>query len=1079
MTPPSLVHILSALKKWFLRLTRRSASLFFLLLSSLRRSTRCHAQPQAGNSRLISQPRLSSGFLLRALEVDIAGDDVPICFSLLPPASGPMGEPSSHSDDPYTGTHSRDSRPLCKGTGSPPLEANPTTTGYPNATESSGLHQGSMSSLHLSLQMGESSVGDRTILNDQLQESSSPGTSRHSDFHELPRPRSRSQGYMDNTHSINTTRGAEIIRPVGFPTRVNSMKYLSYTKTVHSRPHLARSAIMRRSTDTDAVGRVSVGTDRSLTRSIATSESRQVPYRTHKGRVGSHPVSVHSVSIHHGSPHTIFVPLASPIQAVSISDPGSDHRRYDTAPPGSPERLGSEVALPMVYDGGPPIGLLVAEEVRRREEYIPRSSVPSRTAIPAMTVKFPVHDAAVPPGWTKLVHPQGCCYFVHQEKRTFTQMNICEKDVREKIEYYMQYLLYELHKHGDLELDMSQVDLVLEPKVFSNGDTIVGCYYFANHRDRCLFWLDEYNTEDILSDCSGVENLSHIRLAIQAQYWKHCEYFPCLCPVTQDLVDEVKDMLLYAKCDHLSSRQSTASFDLIEIRDYLSIVDKIKVYSSIDQKMQRCHAAIVIGRIMYAFSRNHFVNSHGESSVRLTFEQTVHPYTPSLLIVVLAPFLFLDPLALVRELHTTFIDNTPSSERWNAFNAKLNGQLQDSTLLATVLLNANVGFLAINTVDMSGRSPTQVASYMSLVASLGSMIIGLLLVSHTRTLGQGTVLQGEVFLSGLGEKERRLERLAIIYSLPKTLLMWGMIFFFAAFSINWWGPGDRTSRAVVGSVILLALVVISFGVIRTSSRGDRWWRQTKLIFLELFTSLADAWKQLVELMGMKKGQRDDPQSHAEGINPFPIAGADASILPGFQPEIPGSDHRENHPNSSIPPTRQYRPTTSMDSPQQPHDANSTQPSSDLRPSPGFLSGTGSLQRIREDIQNVFRDKSTMGGYCEPDAAPLGMHFTTSPNSGSEWMVGTAVDAILHSDALPTATDTGTSILPGPSRTEERERVEYTDNIVEEPGELDDPQRSPSTTLPPRIFAKNAPDDYFHHAPNWTLQEGHDLEECED
>jgi hypothetical protein len=52
---------------------------------------------------------------------------------------------------------------------------------------------------------------------------------------------------------------------------------------------------------------------------------------------------------------------------------------------------------------------------------------------------------------------------------------------------------------------------------------------------------------------------------------------------------------------------------------------------------------------------------------------------------------------------------------------------------ATVLLNANVGFLAIGSVDLNGRSPIQ-------VASMGSMILGLLLVSHNRTMGQGTRL---------------------------------------------------------------------------------------------------------------------------------------------------------------------------------------------------------------------------------------------------------------------------------------------------------------------------------------------------
>jgi hypothetical protein len=102
----------------------------------------------------------------------------------------------------------------------------------------------------------------------------------------------------------------------------------------------------------------------------------------------------------------------------------------------------------------------------------------------------------------------------------------------------------------------------------------------------------------------------------------------------------------------------------------------------------QCSVIGLSSRHLWAFSgRNHFINSHGENCVRLAFEQTIHPYTPSLLIVIMAPFLFLDPVALVRELHTIFVDNTPSSERWNAFNLNLNGQLQDSTLLVNILIH--------------------------------------------------------------------------------------------------------------------------------------------------------------------------------------------------------------------------------------------------------------------------------------------------------------------------------------------------------------------------------------------------------
>ncbi|KAG1753613.1 uncharacterized protein EDB91DRAFT_1333047 [Suillus paluster] len=579
----------------------------------------------------------------------------------------------------------------------------------------------------------------------------------------------------------------------------------------------------------------------------------------------------------HGSPDMPSIPFHSPVQAVPRSDPGIDHHTHYTVPPGNDEQPGQEVV--MVHDGLL-IAPMVATEVRRYQRSVPRVLNVSKTTIPAMTVTFPVHDMAMPQGWITLVHPEGSRYFVHQEKvrpdhdlwkaddlsgryipqRTFTETNICNKQTCEDIEYYMQFLLDELQRvveHGNLELDMKQVDLVLEPKTF-DGDSVVCCYYFANHRDRCLFWLNDFNAKGILSDCEGVENLSHIRFAIEAQYWRHCDYFPSLFLVTQSLVDEVKDMLMHAACDHLTSMQSSAAFDAIELRDHLSVVDKIKVYSPADQSMQQCHAAIVIGRIMYTFSHNHFVNYHGEDCARLVVEQTVHgwAYKRSPLMVILAPLLFFDPVTQVRDLHKVFVDKMACTARWNAFSSKLNGQLQDSNLLATVLLNANVGFLAIDSVDGSGKSSTQVASYMSLVASMGSMILGLLLVSHNRTMGQGTHLHAELFLSGLHDREHGLEKLAIIYSLPKALLIWGMVFFFAAFSVDWWSPGDTTSRVIVGAVILVVFVMISYTVILIM-KGD--WQTNPLhgdIGLGLLSRLADTRKQVVEFMAATCAQRD-------------------------------------------------------------------------------------------------------------------------------------------------------------------------------------------------------------------------------
>ena len=52
------------------------------------------------------------------------------------------------------------------------------------------------------------------------------------------------------------------------------------------------------------------------------------------------------------------------------------------------------------------------------------------------------------------------------------------------------------------------------------------------------------------------------------------------------------------------------------------------------------------------------------------------------------------------------------------------------------MLNANVAFLSIQSVDTNSdpyRSPAQISSYCSITASIGSIILGLILVRQSRT----------------------------------------------------------------------------------------------------------------------------------------------------------------------------------------------------------------------------------------------------------------------------------------------------------------------------------------------------------
>ncbi|KIJ07799.1 hypothetical protein PAXINDRAFT_139695 [Paxillus involutus ATCC 200175] len=357
-------------------------------------------------------------------------------------------------------------------------------------------------------------------------------------------------------------------------------------------------------------------------------------------------------------------------------------------------------------------------------------------------------------------------------------------------------------------------------------DGLLCSYYFVNPWSRCLFWLDDWEGEEIFSDCRGDLSLPHKGLGIQSHYWRHWDLFPNLCSVTQELKDEVVDMILHATSDHLTSNRSSCPLNVEELNQHLSLIEKIN--RKHHTRLVGINSAGFPGRIMHTFYHAYFLNFHGEECARLNFDQTIHGwrYHPSWLMATCAPLLFMAPVTSVRSLHRIFVDEIASKAKWNTYINKLNSQLQDTNLLATVLLNANVGFLAIQSVDNgAGTSLRQLASYMSLVASMASIILGLVFVGHHRTESRNTAFEAAKFLFRLQHERHGLETLGIIYSLPYAFLMWAMVLFFIAFVSEWCGPGDISSWTSVGSFMFLVTLLVAWCIWTSREQTDYWWFQ--------------------------------------------------------------------------------------------------------------------------------------------------------------------------------------------------------------------------------------------------------------
>jgi hypothetical protein len=309
-----LVRFLNTLKKWLSQLARRSASSLSLFLSLFRQfaSRLSHLKLGVCGQRLFAGTRFSSSALPRSLG-NIAREDAPICSSFLPPPP---------SDDPYSRIHSQHSQLVRKGTAMPLSETD--TTWNESTAEINGLHQGSMSSLHQSLQTGESS-GSNTASpsGDPFVGSSSPGPSRPFGHHELSGSHSRSRIYMNDAYSLVAEK----------PTPSTTHLAIGMTHSKHSL--------------------VSQGSGQSVR-----SQCGQAALRLHKGPIYYLPDNIHSSIVD--------------LQNEPLDLATGHHVRF-TAPPGSDDSENPGSKIVEVHEGKlPEVFPMIAKGVMRYERCIPR-----------------------------------------------------------------------------------------------------------------------------------------------------------------------------------------------------------------------------------------------------------------------------------------------------------------------------------------------------------------------------------------------------------------------------------------------------------------------------------------------------------------------------------------------------------------------------------------------------------------------------------------------------------------------------------------------------------------------------------
>ncbi|KAJ8594025.1 hypothetical protein M405DRAFT_785153 [Rhizopogon salebrosus TDB-379] len=415
--------------------------------------------------------------------------------------------------------------------------------------------------------------------------------------------------------------------------------------------------------------------------------------------------------------------------------------------------------------------------------------------------------------WSARVHPEGALYFYEDVRGVYSDSDLQSSERRGKIDLCITALF-------KLAVDVTcGVDIQLVVQLLRNRGTRAQIcrYYFVDHRKRLLFWVHDQHTEKLFDGVRGVEKMSHIKYAIEHQYWSHCEMYPNERLPGSALLNDLKEIVVHASAETITTDLSLSPFDGDELTKILDLIGQLQenVHGGYE-----AHSLCVIARFMRYFTRAKFFNFCGLLTARLDADQSVYikKERGKLLVALSWAFnvaLFGAPDSHMRELRRVWVDRSINSPRWKQFNNQLASEWSGITMYSTVMLAVDVSFLAVPSVMPSVTPPatssdTQtlplqvISTYISMFCIVGSLVVSLFLTRQNRH--QESADKAVEFLTKTTGSAFGTKALATVHGLPYAMLLWGMVYFMLGFSYQVFTSASTITLATTGSAFGLVVV---------------------------------------------------------------------------------------------------------------------------------------------------------------------------------------------------------------------------------------------------------------------------------
>ncbi|KZV89816.1 hypothetical protein EXIGLDRAFT_771413 [Exidia glandulosa HHB12029] len=399
--------------------------------------------------------------------------------------------------------------------------------------------------------------------------------------------------------------------------------------------------------------------------------------------------------------------------------------------------------------------------------------------------------------WVKFIHPNGTVYWYNQGRSAILAnhaYDFTDKSQNTRLVEAIEYLWDGVHPDPNLVSPMTASTSV-EPDVRSDYELFVDIdhkspespvkYYFVDWSSRTVFWRKPQSLFKAISD-------AHLADILTTQFWIHVAAYPMHHALPSRSREELFSIIGYNMIDSIQSPASTAPWTRQDMRLILSSLkqdsgrsmDSEPHYLSEETKISNAGVARLWCEICDIRATNFYGDKRAKVSRLERHSRDKEPGHYALARTICSLIFLNRPHRLETDLKELFADGTLYRIHWRTYvEEEIEPEWQQQGTLATIMLAANMAFLALDSVEKANDGPFLACKTLSLSSttfSVAALFATLKLARTHHKLKSATTEEASEYMTYCSSRMLGLFGLAVVYSIPFTMFMWSLFTFVAA-----------------------------------------------------------------------------------------------------------------------------------------------------------------------------------------------------------------------------------------------------------------------------------------------------------